>query len=152
MINKASGIITRSCCRYTCLSLFINLITIIRENHLQLMRHLCAKLLNNKQQLLHMRREAPDKLVVVAGWLSEDSLSAAAECRWKTKPPRALCIRFSQQNTSKVISSWQQQQQHTRGGVSVQRELDLCSSSRWTSSAKVSSFGVWTDGKNSELW
>ena len=56
----------------------INLIADIRENHSKLMRHLRAKLYN-KQHILHMKGKAPNKcVVVVAVWLSEDSLSA--EC------------------------------------------------------------------------
>lgn len=73
------------------------------------MRRLCSKLLNNKQQ--PFAQEEKTDLLRMFG-LSEDSLSAAAECWWRTKnPPRkALFQILPTKIKSKVISIPTQQE------------------------------------------
>lgn len=86
VINEIQHYDSQLLCRHTCLSWLINLITIIGENHQQLMRHLCTKLFNNKQQLCTRREKLQTNLLLL--WMScslRTLLSAAAKCRWKTK-------------------------------------------------------------------
>lgn len=46
------------------------------------MRHLCTKQLNNKQELRHEEKSSCRLAVAADACLSEDVLSAAAECGW----------------------------------------------------------------------
>lgn len=87
------------------------------------MRHLCTKLLHNKQQLLHMKL-----------WMCGSSVQLNAD--GETKPPPELCFKFSQQSKSKVTASQQQQQRQ-------QQEVFLPSDS-WTCSVTGACRGGWT--------
>lgn len=106
MINKKQHYKFQLLQRRTCLSLFINLIAFIRENHQQLMRRLCSETLNNEQQLCTFK----EKLQIKLSWMwMFDSRRVflnllQTNTNWKQKTSPLALIRLSQQNKFEVIS------------------------------------------------
>ncbi len=140
-----------SCCRHTCLSLFINLITIIRENHRQLMRHLWTKLWNNKQQNYTWREKLQTNLLWL--WMS-GSLRTLYLLLPNADGKQNLLLSFVTNSPNTTSPRSLHHNNKNRSGVSVQWELGLFSDwclSRWTGSLAKLQFQC-LNRMNSELW
>lgn len=90
------------------------------------MRHLCSKLLNNKQQPF-AQEEKTDLLLLRMFGLSEDSLSAAAECWWRTKNPPRKSFVSNSANKNQVQGHFHPD---AAGGGSARWELDSVAGAR----------------------